>query len=124
MVKYEYDPWGKCTIVSDTSNCNLGRLNSFRYRGYYYDEETSLYYLQSRYYDSTTCLFINSVDPSILLADSYNPQCIHTYCYCNNNPVINVDKFGFWTQKYSGFRWTKNGFNLNVQLRFLSRGFC
>ncbi|MDE6149326.1 MAG: DNRLRE domain-containing protein, partial [Ruminococcus sp.] len=51
VVEYEYDPWGVCTIVSDTSNCNLGELNPFRYRGYYYDEETSLYYLQSRYYD-------------------------------------------------------------------------
>ncbi|MDE6149770.1 MAG: hypothetical protein K2F81_06720, partial [Ruminococcus sp.] len=51
VVEYEYDPWGICTIVSDTSNNNLGKLNPFRYRGYYYDEETSLYYLQSRYYD-------------------------------------------------------------------------
>ena len=31
LVKYEYDPWGKCTIVSDTSENNLGTLNPFRY---------------------------------------------------------------------------------------------
>ena len=37
LVKYEYDPWGKCTIVSDTSENNLGTLNPFRYRGYYVD---------------------------------------------------------------------------------------
>ena len=37
VVEYTYDPWGACTIVSDTSNCNLGTLNPFRYRGYYYN---------------------------------------------------------------------------------------
>ena len=71
VVKYEYDPWGKCTIVSDTSENNLATLNPFRYRGYYYDEETSFYYLQSRYYDFNTCKFINSDDPSILLENYY-----------------------------------------------------
>ena len=97
VVKYEYDPRGKCTIVSDTSENNLGKLNPFRYRGYYYDEETSLYYLQSRYYDFNTCKFINSDDPSILLVAPDNVQCVHIYDYCNNNPVANVD--------YSGFKW-------------------
>ena len=95
MVKCEYDPWGKCTIVSDTSENNLGKLNPFRYRGYYYDEETGLYYLQSRYYDCNTCKFINADDPSILLADPFNVQCVHIYDYCNNNPVMNVDSDGY-----------------------------
>ena len=95
MVKCEYDPWGKCTIVSDTSENNLGKLNPFRYRGYYYDEETGFYYLQSRYYDCNICKFINADDPSILLADPYNVQCVHIYDYCENSPVINIDPEGY-----------------------------
>ena len=101
LVKYEYDPWGKCTIVSDISENNLGTLNPFRYRGYYYDEETSFYYLQSRYYDFNTCKFINADDPSILLVDPYNVQCVHIYDYCNNNPVIFVDYSGKFSYVYS-----------------------
>ena len=97
---YEYDPWGKCTIASDTSENNLGKLNPFRYRGYYYDEETSLYYLQSRYYDYNTCKFINADDPSILLVDPYNVQCVHIYDYCENSPVINIDPTGYKMQIY------------------------
>ena len=94
LVKYEYDPWGKCTIVSDTSENNLGTLNPFRYRGYYYDEETGFYYLQSRYYDCNTCKFINADDPSILLAAPFNVQCVHIYDYCENNPIMFVDYSG------------------------------
>ena len=45
---YSYDAWGVCTIVSDLSNCNIAEVNPFRYRGYYYDSETKLYYLQAR----------------------------------------------------------------------------
>ena len=48
---YTYDAWGVCTVASDTSGCNIATINPFRYRGYYYDTETDLYYLQSRYYD-------------------------------------------------------------------------
>ena len=53
MVKYTYDAWGNHT-VEDGSGCSLGTLTPFRYRGYYYDTETGLYYLLTRYYDPTT----------------------------------------------------------------------
>ena len=59
VARYSYDAWGKCTIVSDTSGINIAFYNPFRYRGYYYDKETELYYLQSRYYDPETGRFIN-----------------------------------------------------------------
>ena len=35
-------------------------LNPLRYRGYVYDDETGLYYLQSRYYDPVTGRFLNA----------------------------------------------------------------
>ena len=46
------------------------------------------------------------------------------FAYCKNNPVIHLDTFGFWAEKYSGFKWKERGFNLNVKLEFLSRAFC
>ena len=51
--------------------------------------------MQSRYYDYNTCKFINADDPSILLADPFNVQCVHIYDYCENSPVINIDPTGY-----------------------------
>lgn len=51
VVTYTYDAWGNYKIGGDPEYRDIAELNPFRYRGYYYDEETGLYYLQSRYYD-------------------------------------------------------------------------
>ena len=48
IVSYEYDSWGAILNITDNSGINLGTINPFRYRSYYYDEETKLYYLNSR----------------------------------------------------------------------------
>ncbi|NLN81650.1 MAG: hypothetical protein GX136_03800, partial [Clostridiales bacterium] len=40
-----------------------GRHTCVRYRGYYYDTESGLYYLQSRYYDPEIGRFISKDDP-------------------------------------------------------------
>ncbi|MBQ9795624.1 MAG: hypothetical protein IJW36_01505, partial [Clostridia bacterium] len=48
----------------------VANLNPFRYRGYYYDMEPNLYYLNTRYYDPETGRFINSDDISILITQS------------------------------------------------------
>ena len=72
----------------------VGVKNPIRYRGYYYDVETGLYYLQSRYYDPQTGRFINADDTDYLGADgsfaSYN-----LFAYCSNNPVMNSDPTGY-----------------------------
>ena len=52
--------WGKAISVTGTLATTLGANQPFRYRGYVYDEETGFYYLQSRYYDPTTCRFISA----------------------------------------------------------------
>ena len=44
-----YDAWGVCTVVSDETEEGIAAVNPFRYRSYYYDTETGMYYLQSRY---------------------------------------------------------------------------
>ena len=69
----------------------LGAANPLRYRGYVYDSETGLYYLQSRYYDPEICRFINadafaSTGQSLIGGDAF--------AYCLNNPVRFVDKTG------------------------------
>ena len=56
VVKYVYDAWGNHLVLDAngqpiTDANHIGNLNPFRYRGYYYDRETGLYYLKSRYYD-------------------------------------------------------------------------
>ena len=90
VAEYAYDAYGNCTIVFATGNAGI--LNPFRYRGYYFDEDMKLYYLQSRYYDPETGRFINADDVSYL-----DPETIHglnLYAYCLNNPVMYVDPSG------------------------------
>ena len=58
MVKYKYDSWGNHSISGRLAD-TIGELNPFRYRGYFYDVETKLYFLQTRYYDPETGRFIN-----------------------------------------------------------------
>ena len=87
--EYQYDAWGNHTIVADIDG--IGTLNPFRYRGYYYDTETGLYYLNSRYYDPQTGRFIN--------ADKYvsagqNMLGYNMFGYCGNSPVNRIDPNG------------------------------
>lgn len=59
VAEYAYNAWGEVIYVSGTE---IKDVNPLRYRGYYYDTETGLYYLNSRYYDPKTCRFINADD--------------------------------------------------------------
>ena len=96
VVEYKYDAWGDHVIVlSDSSNENLAKANPFRYRGYYYDEETGLYYLKSRYYDPETGRFLNADDIQILNISKEIINGLNLYCYCNNNPVNDKDESGY-----------------------------
>ena len=69
MAEYAYDAWGNHRILVDTNG--IGTLNAIRYRGYYFDSETGLYYLKSRYYDAETGRFINQDDISVLKQSMY-----------------------------------------------------
>ena len=87
VATYEYDAWGN--ILS--SSGRLAEINPLRYRGYYYDNETGFYYLQSRYYDPANRRFIN--------ADSYQSTGqgfvgTNMFAYCNNSPVDLYDPSG------------------------------
>jgi len=90
VVEYNYDAWGRHTVSG--SNVALGNKNPFRYRGYYYDTETELYYLQSRYYDPKLCRFINM--DSLEYAEPERINGLNLFAYCGNNPVMFVDPSG------------------------------
>lgn len=67
-------------------------MQPFRYAGYYYDDETGLYYLQSRYYSPILGRFLTKDDPSFIKYES--PQTLNLYSYCGNNPVNFNDPTG------------------------------
>ena len=58
VAEYKYDAWGNHTVTNHTT-ANIGTLNALRYRGYHFDVQTNLYYLQSRYYDPEVGRFIS-----------------------------------------------------------------
>lgn len=99
VAKYKYDPWGKIISITDgdgndviENENHIANINPFRYRSYYYDRETKLYYLNERYYNPAWKRFINS--------DSYggevggNILSHNMYAYALNNPIGNYDEDG------------------------------
>ena len=95
VAEYLYDAWGKCYITYDPTG--IGEINPIRYRSYYYDTETGLYYLNSRYYDSQTGRFLNSDNIGVLATTPMNLYNKNLYAYCDNNPVVRADSGGtFW----------------------------
>ena len=87
VATYTYDPWGKITSTTGT----LAEINPIRYRGYYYDNETGLYYLNSRYYDPETCRFVNADGQ---LSTGGDLTGTNIFAYCGNNPVNRLDSTG------------------------------
>jgi RHS repeat-associated protein len=94
--EYKYDAWGNLLNENEIYS-DIGILNPFRYRGYYYDSDLGLYYLNSRYYDATIGRFISADDTSYLNPSSING--LNLYAYCGNNPIMMVDPLGhdFWS---------------------------
>ena len=93
VVSYTYDAWGNMVKKSGSLKDSLGTYNPLRYRGYVYDRETGLYYLQSRYYNPNICRFISADSISYLGADG-TPVSYNLFAYCSNNPVMGYDPTG------------------------------
>lgn len=89
VASYEYDAWGN-ELTASGDNTILS-LNPFTYRGYQFDRETGLYYLQSRYFNPQWCQFINA-DTNLDTQTSIIGTNI--FAYCDNNPVMGVDPTG------------------------------
>ena len=96
IVQYEYTPYGALLAVTDANGndisanaTHIANINPFRYRGYYYDTETGLYYLITRYYDPVVGRFINEdglLNGGIISAN--------LFAYCCNNPIRYIDPCG------------------------------
>lgn len=99
VAKYVYDAWGNHKVlnandIEDNSLTFIGNINPFRYRSYYFDVETSFYYLQSRYYDPQVRRFI-SMD-KVEYIDSELINGVNLFVYCGNDPINNSDPKGEW----------------------------
>nr|MCR5514522.1 RHS repeat-associated core domain-containing protein [Bacilli bacterium] len=96
-VTYVYDAWGNHKAydqygVENTSPSFIGNVNPFRYRGYYFDSDTGLYYLRARYYDPEIGQFISPDDVGYMDFESIGG--LNLYAYCNYNPVMYSDPSG------------------------------
>ena len=93
VVSYKYDSWGKVVSITGTLAATVGQKNPFRYRGYYFDAESGMYYLQSRYYDPEIRRFISADDYGLLSASNtvYDKN---LYAYGDGNPIIRLDASG------------------------------
>ena len=107
MAQYEYDAWGKHIRITDGSGndvsnneTHIANINPFRYRGYYFDVETGLYYVSSRYYDPEVGRWINA--DNAISSTGESVQGYNLFAYCFNNPVNMDDQSGHWPQ------WLKN----------------
>ena len=105
MVTFTYDVFGKRTVTYQANGSTTpgqielltqmraDLLNPFAYRGYCYDYDMGMYYLQSRYYDPNTGRFINADDTNYLNATGTVLGC-NLFAYCENDAVNRVDPKG------------------------------
>ncbi len=100
VAQYEYDAWGNTLSIKNASGAditawyNIAVANPIRYRGYYYDSDLGLYYLQSRYYDADVGRFINADTAEVLSVSFDGVTDKNLFLYCDNNPVVRADKSG------------------------------
>ena len=91
VVNYTYDSWGKILSITGSLKDTVGQQNPFRYRGYYYDKETGMYYLKNRYYDPELRRFI-CFDKFFSTGNGSIEK--NMFSYCLNNPTTYYDPAG------------------------------
>ncbi|PKQ29987.1 MAG: hypothetical protein CVT60_02560 [Actinobacteria bacterium HGW-Actinobacteria-10] len=118
IANYAYDPYGVPTATSGTDP--IASRNPLRYRGYYYDDETGLYYLPARYYEPRSARFL-SVDPAA--PEAGDPASLNRYAYCLGDPVNASDPTGAITWwRGSSIRGAISSFKSWVGKRWRSFG--
>ena len=100
VARYVYDAFGNHKVCDGSYNANtndsfIGNINPFRYKSYYYDKESNLYYLNSRYYSPIYYRFISIDDIDYLKSESING--INLYTYCGNDPINYTDPSGHFS---------------------------
>ncbi len=102
VANYAYDAWGNILSITDgdgetiVDGGHIAHLNPIRYRSYFYDTETKLYYCNSRYYDPQMRRWINpEPNADIGMFDTgAGLLAYNIYTYCANNPVMYKDSNG------------------------------
>lgn len=94
VVEYIYNAFGKMIDILGEMKDTIGVINPMRYKGYYFDDVTLLYYCNSRYYSPELCRWISPDSIEYLNSESING--LNLYCYCMNNPVNYYDPDGHW----------------------------
>ena len=89
LVTFKYDAYGNCTVNGDTS---IAQYCKIRYRGYYFDAETGLYWVQTRYYSPEWCRWISPDSMGYL--DPETAHGLNLYAYCINDPINYIDPSG------------------------------
>lgn len=120
VANYVYDAWGNILSVKDGANkdvastdtSHIANLNPYRYRGYIYNNETGLYYLQSRYYDPVTGRFINA---DVYVDTGSTVLSTNMFAYCENNTVLYSDTAGYWKSDDHVALCKKAGFGKTTQ---------
>ena len=95
VVSYTYDTWGKVISITGSLASTVGEKNPYLYRGYRYDSETGLYYLQARYYNPEWGRFLNADNFG---GDTGSLLSHNVFAYCMNNPVNLSDPSGHFIQ--------------------------
>jgi len=98
IAQYEYTPYGAPLTITNgsgtdvsTNATHIANINPFRYRGYYYDTETELYYLITRYYDPVVGRFLNA---DAIVGANCSFVGYNLFAYCDNNPIMYIDQLG------------------------------
>lgn len=90
LINYTYNAWGTTTKTYSNGGANTtATYNNLTYRGYYYDSDLDMYYLQTRYYDANICRFINADSALYDKIFGYN-----IFIYCDDNPINFIDPTG------------------------------
>ena len=93
VARYTYDAWGVPAIVQDVTEDAIATVNPYRYRSYYYDTETGLYYVSSRYYNPVVGRWINAdMIEFATVADGILGH--NLFAYCENRVIMDNDPLG------------------------------
>ena len=89
IASYYYDAFGVCTETTKTGDMvSTADTNPYRYAGYQFDSESSLYNLNARFYDAKLARFMQE---DTYLGSTADPLSLNLYAYCKNNPLIYYD---------------------------------
>jgi RHS repeat-associated protein len=84
---YDYDAFGN--LIDRTGST----ANNYLFTGEQYDPDLALYFLRARYHSAYNARFWTMDDYE---GDNNEPDTLHKYSYCSNEPVNRIDPSGNW----------------------------